>query len=86
MKFLALAAETQQDSGYDKEQFYQKCKLILGKRYPTFGNFDNMCLCKEDLQEKPKYMAYCKVIVGRMRTAKIALLMPKELSKRRRIV
>jgi hypothetical protein len=61
MKFLAVEAQSQQDSGSDKEQFYQQYKLIFEKRYPTFGNFDDMHLCKEYLQEKPKYMAYCKV-------------------------
>jgi len=61
MKYLAVEAQTQQDSSSDKEQFYQKCKLIFEKHYPTFGNFDNMRLCKEYLQEKPKYLAYCKV-------------------------
>jgi hypothetical protein len=44
MKFLAVEAQTQQDSGSDKEQFYQKCKLIFEKHYPTFFNFGNMHL------------------------------------------
>jgi len=61
MKFLAVESQTQQDSGSDKKQFYQKCKLIFEKCYPTCNFDDILCLCKEYLQEKPKYMAYCKV-------------------------
>lgn len=45
----------------DKEQFYQKCKLIFEKFDPTFGNFYVVHLCKENLQEQPKSMAWCKV-------------------------
>ena len=62
MKFLAIEGQTQQDSGSNLEQFYQKCKLIFEKCYPSFGNFDDLRLCKEYLQDKPKYMAYCKVM------------------------
>ena len=62
MKFLAIEGQTQQDSGSSMEQFYQKCKLIFEKRYPSFGNFDDLRLCKEYLQDKPKYTAYCKVM------------------------
>jgi hypothetical protein len=61
MKFLAVEAQTQQDSGSDKEQFYQKCKLIVKKSFPTFGCFIKMHPWKEYLQEKPEYMAYCKL-------------------------
>jgi hypothetical protein len=62
MKFLAVKQQTQQDSGSNMEQFYQKCKLIFKKHCPTFGNIDDLRLCKEYLQDKPKYMAYCKVM------------------------
>jgi len=51
-KFLGLEVQTQQVSGFDKEQFHQKCKLIFEKHCPTFGNFDDMHLCKEYLQER----------------------------------
>jgi hypothetical protein len=62
LKILAIKQQTQQDSGSNMEQFYQKCNLSFEKRYPTFGNFDDLWLCKEYLQDKPKYVAYCKVM------------------------
>jgi hypothetical protein len=62
MKFLAIKGQSQQDSGSNLEQFYQKCKLIFEKHYHFFGNFDDLWLCKEYLQDKPKYTAYCKVM------------------------
>jgi hypothetical protein len=62
MKFLAIEGQTQQDSGSNSEQFYQKCKLTFEKSSPSFGIFDDFRLCKEYLQDKPKYMAYLKVM------------------------
>ncbi len=47
MEFLAIEGQTQRDSSSNLEQFYQKCKLIFEKCYPSFGNFDDLWLCKE---------------------------------------
>jgi hypothetical protein len=49
MKFLDIEGQTQQNSGYHVEQFYQKCKLIFEKRFPSIGNFDYLWLHKEFL-------------------------------------
>ncbi len=62
IKFLMIKEQTQQDYGSNVEQFYQKCNLIFEKHYPAFGNFDDLWLYKEYLQDKPKQMAYCKVM------------------------
>jgi predicted secreted Zn-dependent protease len=58
--FFAIKGQTQQDFGSNLEQFYKKSKLVFKKHYPYFGNFDDLWLCKEYLQDKPKYIACCK--------------------------
>lgn len=62
LKFLAVEETTQQDSGSDDEQFYQKCKLIFERRYPTFGNFDDLRMCKDYLKDKAKYLSFRKIM------------------------
>lgn len=58
-KFLAVVGQTQMDSGTTEEDYYQKCKLIYEKRYPAYGNFDDYKMCKEYLEDKPKYSNFC---------------------------
>ena len=64
MKFMAIEANTEMDSGTGEEDFYQKCKLIYEKRFPAFGNFDDLHSCKEYLEEKPKYMSFRRMQEG----------------------
>jgi hypothetical protein len=62
LKFLAVEETTQQDSGSDDEQFYQKCKLIFEQHYPTFDNFNDLHMCKDYLKDKAKYLSFHKIM------------------------
>ena len=62
-KFLGIEEVTQQDSGSDSEQFYQKCKKVWDKRYASLGPFDPFRLCKDYLVTKPKFHTFRQVIL-----------------------
>ena len=62
-KFLGIEEVTQQDSGSDSEQFYQKCKKVWDKRYASLGPFDPFRLCKDYLVTKPKFHTFRQVML-----------------------
>jgi hypothetical protein len=57
-KFIGIEEVTQQDSGTDSEQFYQKCKRIWDKRNASMGAFDPFRPCKDYLVTKPKFHSF----------------------------
>ena len=62
-KFIGIEEVTQQDSGTDSEQFYQKCERIWDKRYASMGAFDPFRPCKDYLVTKPKFHSFRQSIL-----------------------
>ena len=62
-KFVGNEKVTQQDSGSDSEQFYQKCKKVWDKRYTSLGPFDLFRLCKDYLVTKPEFHMFRQLLL-----------------------
>ena len=58
MKFMAIKETLPMDSGTSLEDFYLACKAVYEKRFPKFGNFDDLRPCKDYLEDKAKFASY----------------------------
>jgi hypothetical protein len=61
MKFIAIEKVTKMESGWDEEMYYNACKSSFANRYPKWGNFDDLRMCKEYLEGKPKFSDFSKL-------------------------
>ena len=61
MKFIAIEKVTKMESGWDEEMYYNACKSSFANRYPKWGNFDDLRMCKEYLEGKPKFSDFRKL-------------------------
>lgn len=62
MKFMDFESVTQMESGQNLKDYYQSCKTLFEHRFPSVGNFNDFCACKEYLETKPKWSWYSKTI------------------------